>query len=238
MSLTLLGAGPSAGGALGIVTEGLVLNLDAGNTSSYPGNGTDWFDLSTKSNDSTLYNGATFSSDNGGCIVLDGTNDLVDFNVPSSEVSMPITFDFWINSDVNNPVGIYDTAPGQVNVLRNYPAGHVEWWPSSPKIALGLSASVWYNLTIIYSFNTNRKIQYYKNSVFVSSAIGNTTAAFAWGQNPVDATISGAPSFGKINSGGDGRFGGRYAVIKIYNRALSADEIDQNYNAIKSRFGL
>lgn len=221
-----------------IVTDGLVLCLDAANKRSYPGTGTDWFDLSTKSNDSTLYNGATFSSDNGGCIVLDGTNDLVDLNVPSSQVSMPITFDFWINSDVNNPVGIYDTAPDQANVLRNYQAGQVEWWNNSPEIALGLSASVWYNLTIIYSFNTNRKIDYYRNSVLVSSATGNTTAAFAWGQNPGDATISGAPSFGKINSGGDGRFGGRYAAIKIYNRNLSADEVRRNYNATKGRFNV
>ncbi len=58
-----------------IVQSGLVLNLDAGNTNSYPGSGTAWTDLSGNGNNGTLTNGPTYSSDDGGAIVFDGTND-------------------------------------------------------------------------------------------------------------------------------------------------------------------
>ena len=60
-----------------IITDGLVLCLDASDRNSYPGSGTTWYDVSSKNNDSSLANGPTYSSANGGSIVLDGTNDLV-----------------------------------------------------------------------------------------------------------------------------------------------------------------
>ena len=60
-----------------ITTDGLVLHLDAANTNSYPGSGTTWTDISGKGHNGTLDNGPTFSSDNKGCIVLDGTNDYI-----------------------------------------------------------------------------------------------------------------------------------------------------------------
>ena len=63
----------------GIITDGLVLYVDAGNTDSYPGSGTTWTDISTNSNNGTLTNGPTFDSGDGGSIVFDGTDDYVDF---------------------------------------------------------------------------------------------------------------------------------------------------------------
>ena len=60
-----------------IVTNGLVLYLDAANKKSYPGSGTTWTDLSGNNNTGTLTNGPTFDSNNGGSIVFDGTNDYV-----------------------------------------------------------------------------------------------------------------------------------------------------------------
>ena len=58
-----------------IVTNGLVLALDAANTKSYPGSGTVWSDLTPNGNNGALTNGPTFNSANGGSIVFDGTND-------------------------------------------------------------------------------------------------------------------------------------------------------------------
>ena len=63
-----------------IVRDSLLLYLDAANTKSYPGSGTTWTDLSSKNNNPTLTNGPTFDSDNMGSIVLDGTNDIVEFS--------------------------------------------------------------------------------------------------------------------------------------------------------------
>jgi hypothetical protein len=65
--------------AYSIITSGLLLNLDAGNTASYPGTGTTWTDLSGNGYNGTLTNGPTYSSSNGGTIVFDGTNDVASF---------------------------------------------------------------------------------------------------------------------------------------------------------------
>ena len=79
-----------------IVTDGLVLCLDAANTKSYPGSGTTWTDISGKGYDGTLTNGPTFSSDNLGCIVFDGSNDRVD-GVHNSELNLTqdLTVECW-----------------------------------------------------------------------------------------------------------------------------------------------
>lgn len=62
----------------GLVTDGLILNLDSTDTNSYPGTGTSWDDLTSESNDFTLVNGPTFSTDDGGTIVTDGANDYIE----------------------------------------------------------------------------------------------------------------------------------------------------------------
>jgi len=82
-----------------IVTDGLVLALDAGNTKSYPGSGTTWTDLSGNGNTGTLTNGPTFDSANGGSIVFDGTNDYV--QVTGSITVTSATFITWIKRDGN-----------------------------------------------------------------------------------------------------------------------------------------
>ena len=66
-----------------IVTDGLVLCVDAANTKSYPGSGTTWTDISGKNHNGTLINGPTFSSDNMGGIVFDGSNDAVTLSANS-----------------------------------------------------------------------------------------------------------------------------------------------------------
>ena len=70
-----------------IVTNGLVLCLDAGNTKSYPGSGTAWTDLSGRGNNGTLTNGPTYSSTNGGSVVFDAVDDYV--TVPHNRILYP-----------------------------------------------------------------------------------------------------------------------------------------------------
>ena len=79
-----------------IIEDGLVLALDAANTKSYGGSGTTWSDLSGNGNDGTLTNGPTFSSDNLGCIVFDGSDDRVD-GVHNSELNLTndLTVECW-----------------------------------------------------------------------------------------------------------------------------------------------
>ena len=72
----------------GIVTDGLIMNLDAGFTPSYPKNGTTWYDLGG-ANNGTLTNGPTFSSSNGGLFELDGTNDEITLSNNTNSVFKP-----------------------------------------------------------------------------------------------------------------------------------------------------
>lgn len=84
-----------------IVTNGLVLALDAANNKSYPGSGVTWYDLSGNGNNGTLTNGPTFNVGNLGSIVFDGTNDYVSFNNSGTSTSFDfgtgdMTFTFWM----------------------------------------------------------------------------------------------------------------------------------------------
>ena len=60
-----------------IITQNLVLCLDAANSKSYPGSGTTWYNLIPGGVNGTLTNGPTYSSANGGVIALDGVNDYI-----------------------------------------------------------------------------------------------------------------------------------------------------------------
>ena len=85
-----------------IIEDGLVLCLDAANINSYPKSGTTWTDLAGF-HDGTLTNGPTFSSDNGGVLVFDGTNDtsyLVALVLSLRLVHLELTVMYWVNQDV------------------------------------------------------------------------------------------------------------------------------------------
>ena len=81
-----------------IVTDGLVLALDAANAKSYPGSGTTWSDLSGNRNTGTLTNGPTFNSGNGGGIVFDGVDDYVDCGNSSTLQINQGTISAWVKT--------------------------------------------------------------------------------------------------------------------------------------------
>ncbi|MFY7884644.1 MAG: hypothetical protein ACOVOV_07360, partial [Dolichospermum sp.] len=80
-----------------IVTNGLVLNLDAANTKSYVSGSTNWFSLGNPSLSGSLVNGPAFSSENGGSIVFDGVNDYVQIDNPSILQNQNFSISTWIN---------------------------------------------------------------------------------------------------------------------------------------------
>jgi hypothetical protein len=84
-----------------IVTDGLVLYLDAANTKSYVSGSTTWNDMSGFSNNGTLVNGPTFNSANGGSIVFDGVNDYVDCNSTIVNLNSSFTFASWVKTPLN-----------------------------------------------------------------------------------------------------------------------------------------
>jgi len=220
----------------GIVTSGLVLNLDAGNAASYPGSGTTWTDLSGSSNNGTLTNGPTYNSANGGSIVFDGVDDHVTtpYIFPSSSSH---TMAVWAKSSgggqTNRPIGNADSIGGTtgtsiiwgfggsttIYVIRR--AGAI--YDCSGTLS-GLSSG-WHYICVTYNHSGVGTLVYGDNNVIAT----NTNIGFNGGLLSL--------RLGKDGNGND-RFNGNIAVAHIYNKALSAAEVSQNFNALRGRYNL
>ena len=217
-----------------IVTSGLKLHLDAANSVSYPGTGTTWFDLSGNNYNGTMSN-ITYSSTNGGILTFNGTSSFITTTLDSTAKvgGMPVTVEFWINSDSSTPVGIFDSAPNNTDVLRNYPGGTIEWWNSAPAISMGLSASTWTHIVAAYSTNANiprRRLDLFRNGATFTGSSNQTGSSTTWAWTGL--------RLGDINNGTAGRYAGKLAIFRVYNIRFTATEALQNYNAQKGRFGL
>ena len=211
-----------------VVTNGLVLYFDAGNTKSYPGSGLTWIDV--KSNrTATLVNGPTFNSANSGVITTDGINDYISVTLPTIGTAYSISF--WVKF-ISLPAGAASEiqlfgSPSDIASISLYAAvsntyKFLSWNGSGARTGTTtLAINKWYNFVMVNSSNTI----FYLNSA-VDGTFANT------------ATLnSGAATFACIN--GIARFlNSNISNIMFYNRALSATEISQNYKALKGRFGL
>ena len=211
-----------------VVTDGLVLALDAADKNSYPGSGTNWNDISGNGWNGTFQNGPTFNSSNIGSISFDGTNDRVSTLFKPSGYR---SYFIWVKYNIITglPAGYSLTGTQEVNAY-NYigisNGGYFYYYfGTNGQEVTGtiLNANIWYYQGLTLSSDGNARA--YLNGSLVStlaSGVGNTaTAEF---------------SVGCINQ--NHWINGNIASVIQYNRALSASEILQNYNAQKSRFGL
>jgi hypothetical protein len=213
-----------------IVTDGLVLYLDAANTKSYISGSTTWNDISRGGSIGTLVNGPTFNSANGGSIVFDGVNDYIttNFQCPSVSTieitikSLPgntITATFLDGWSSNNVTGILITKNGDTTV-RVLIGNGVSF--NTTNIPTSLLNDSYYTINVV---NTGSNSLIYLNGLF---QITNTNIYAPANNISLGARISNAVNYWK----------GLITNVKIYNKVLSAEEILQNYNATKSRFGL
>ena len=215
-------------------TNGLVLCLDAADKNSYPGTGTTWTDVSNTGNNSTLTNGPTFSNANGGCIVFDGVDDYVNVPYNASKISFPsnnATICVWYR------VSTVGDGYGALVTQRSVTGSGIQSYMISTRLyadgggTAGVSSNtVIPNGTIAFGVivydKTNSLLKLYVNGVYDNqvSYTGNIQDTY-----PIQL---GNGAFG------DGPFPGNIYLASVYNRALTASEIQQNYNATKSRFGL
>ena len=208
-----------------IITDGLVLYLDAANLKSYVSGSTTWTDMAA-GNNGTLINGPTFNSTNGGSIVFDGTNDYVNCGniMPTSAYTKCVFFNISNLATNNNLIsgasnGTHYFYPAAGSYLR---AGHfqgAEIVSNTPIVA-----NQWYHGAITFS-NTAGFVMYQNGAVVGSNA---STATFTGGNVVYVGAYEPASNL----------LTGRIAIAQIYNRVLSATEIQQNYNTTKTRFGL
>jgi hypothetical protein len=233
--------------AQSIITDGLLVNLDAGDSASYPGSGTTWTDLQG-SNDATI-DGATYSAADSGIFVFDGVNDVI--TIPDSAdmratVGGTRTLQTWVKVDsYDNGDGIwgkqygassaydgYSLALQTNNVIRLQMNGNtVNGGYNSATNAFTLGT--WMFLTVVVRFGggSGSPSLVYKDdnsTPIISQAnaengITNINAPFIFARDVQEGT-----DYADINIG----------ALYVYNRALSTAEIAENFNTTKARYGL
>ena len=223
-----------------IVTNGLVLHLDAANIRSYPGSGTAWTDLSGQGNNGTLTNGPTFNANNGGYIVFDGTNDYINCGTDLA-ISGSWTIFGFVRSFVSSTPQIIIQRSGAV---PGYPQNYGIYIINNNKFGCQTSAdsyklaessttmatNTWYCVTGLY--NSATKIL----SIYINGNFEASSTALV-GDPPTTGTQYTTLGAGDALTAAN-RLTGNIALGSIYNRALSAAEIRQNFNAFRGRYGV
>ena len=221
------------------VTNGLVLALDAADKNSYPGTGTIWKDLTTNANNGTLVNTPTFSNSNGGTLLFNGTNQAIDVTSNSSLRPTNVTLSVWFNRNNSTIVGNEAIAESRKSSWVSY-AIHItstslDWfigYLDTPPYSTSVGASGnyvdgnWHNVVGTYD-KQNLKI-------YVDGVLKTTSNSFT-----SDILYSGDLLFIiGFHAESTTYFEGKISTTSLYNRALTAVEVLQNYNATKTRFGL
>jgi hypothetical protein len=221
----------------GVVTDGLVLNLDAGNYLSYPAANTKWYDLTDNLNNGNLTNGPTFTTENGGAIVFDGVDDVVELGGPNT-LNLPyLSCEMWIKLDQpSDNLGQAFFARQNVS-LSTFTFGkntsnliffnHRNNANTLVQMSIG-GYTIPANWICIVASYDGAAARLYINAEFKSSVAGsgplNTSGT-------LDIKIA-------LNNNNLAPFPGNVAITRLYNRALSPAEISQNFNATRARFGI
>ena len=224
----------------GIVRSGLVLNLDAGVSSSYPGSGTTWTDLSSSSNNGTIYQ-ASFSDNQ---FDFDGTDDRV--NLASAfSITNNFSVELWCLPEVTHQIDSQATSGTTGTANKKYIIGVN--FVGSPDAGFGISigtngvstyehsagympcllshAETITSFTQVTVAYTNKQHSLYLNGNFVKNGLTSTrTNVYLIGD--------------LIGYGSYGYYNGKLASVRHYNKTLTAQEIQQNFNATRSRFSI
>jgi len=232
-----------------IVKDGLVLYLDAGSPNSYYGGvGTVWKDMSGNGNNGTLTNGPTFNSSNGGSIVLDGVDDYV--NITQNTLyrfvnTQPFSLSVWVRcTSTSGFVSLiaYSLAGDNrgyylsidLNVLRTNSFLFDYYDGNAFRGIQGTNNSVtinsWINLVATSSSNSVNDMKVYQNGLLTSFTNRGTGTPNTINYNSLSLQIGAR--------GSSGYFKGNISQTLIYNRALTSQEVSQNFNATRARFGI
>lgn len=219
-----------------IVTDGLVVCLDPANRKSYSGSGNVVTNLTFSSNNGILANSSTFSTDSLGsfrfnsvntndCITISNMNMQRDFTL--SCWVKPVTFTsplfaiFGHGEAFVNDGGLHLTYTGDARVFT------YGMWYNDLDFDPGVSVNVWSNFAFTYSHSSPYTKQVYINGKKIAEGTGNQyigTGNLRYGTQF---------GIGDYDSGN-----GYFSQCFMYNRVLTAAEIQQNFNALRGRFGI
>ena len=217
-----------------IVKDGLVFYIDAANPRSYPRSGTTVTNIMSLNVSASFINDTSFDSSNNGIFDFDGADDYMTTNINANDYQTAFTVLFWVNFDFfqNGNIalgrhtgnerfyfGVQDSTYMKAGIGDDY---------TYDSIAHGVSTGEWSNFCYTRSGTTNTLyINAVQKGTFTSNWSGTNTTQVYIGAINIES-----------QSGAHQDLNGKLANIQIYNRALSSQEVKQNYNALKSRFGL
>ena len=226
-----------------IITDGLVLHLDAANTNSYPGSGTSWTDIGGKGNNGTLTNGATFNSGNMGHIAFDGTNDYVDItSLPVISNTSAMTMEAWVYLDnLDNDFQVIGTWERTTRHWQFMPAGstnhHLNISIAGSAYSVGTTSApatgVWQCLAVTFTGGGESSLNTTNTSIYVNAVSQSLQNTGSTGTSGNDSYIGTRQGFAASNF-----LDGSISLIRYYDKALTEAEIKQNFNAFRGRFGI
>ena len=216
-----------------------VLWLDAGITTSYPGTGTTWNDLSGNGNNGTLVNGVVYNSANGGVLDFSGTNRYVSTPyIAQYNIRNAITISVWIKrtTGFSQLADVMILArPSAWYFYDAYNSGSMQADVFIDGVRRGSRTATvpfdgnWYQITYTYDSNTHISSMY-KNGVLSSSVALTGLSNYL-----IDSSTAALTSMGNCGTSGRGMM---LNGALIYDHALSADEISKNFNALHNRYGI
>jgi len=233
-----------------IVTNGLVLCLDAGNRKSYPGSEMTWTDLSGRDNTATLNGGPTYNSGDGGYIDFAGDNDyaLIPYTSTLAPTSQ-ITFEAVAYlSDWNTTrkqriisktqVGGWQIGINEDTITAGFVGGIVYLGGAYRQAKVGRStiSPGWHYLSFTCD---GRYFKMYIDGVNVSTYDHGSIASISYSVNN-SMMIGAEPGNGNdvLFPSGSTYLLGRVSVVRVYNKGLTEAEVQQNFNALRGRFGI
>jgi len=233
----------SANVAPNIVTDGLIIYMDAANTKSYPGSGTVWTELSQfPQATGTLINGAVYDSANKGSIVVDGINDRI--TVPVANANNTFTINIWVKPIANGTTGStgymglvqrFNGVNNQRNRFMLQQAFNTLYFQAiiggiNYDIFSDTFPSIQNQITMCTVTWDGAVVKFYINGVSVLATPVALTGTLDSG--------SSAPYLGWGATSQDYYMNGKFYNYQVYNIGLSSTQVLQNYNALKSRFTL
>lgn len=225
-----------------IVREGLVLHLDAANVKSYPGSGTTWSDLSGNGNDGTLVNGAVFNGDNKGAMVFDGVNDHISFNNEPDLNGVSFSVGCFFKTNDSSMRLIQNANTGSLTGKNGFQISVTSGTFGNTAFCSDIGHAItfsdvsstpyidgnWHNIYIVFDTLTGN------GKLFLDGELQSSQT----NSNLIGRNMNGEGLTIGIANDGTQQFLGSISNAQIYNRALTAAEVNQNYNALRGRFGI
>jgi hypothetical protein len=206
-----------------IITDGLIMNVDAANPLSYPGSGVIWADISGNNNNAILTNGPTFvGAGLSSYISFDGTNDYAQINNVVLSGSQDFTISAWVRYVNSNGTIFGNYAAGNLQVF--YGPTYIGLWLNNNSAYANASNYLSGDNQLVVQRSGGSKLLVWLNGVLIdtgtsSDTIG-TTSNFRIGANHVGGELQ----------------GGRFYNLQVYNRALTPSEIFHNFKSNRGRF--